>query len=215
MSAPEHDTIEKILHTAEASFAVHGFFASSLRQITRDAGVNVAAVHYHFGSKEALFVEVLSRRLTPFMHSLFAHLDAAQAQGKNLSAEDVVDSFVQACFELIQSQDTQAALFSKLMSRLMLDEYRPFREQLAAQNTDFGVRLQAVFQAVLPDLPPEVVRWRMHLSWSTLFNAFAGNDVLKVLAPAKTEVNARDPEQVARFVKPFVVAGLQAPLSEK
>ncbi len=213
MSAGEHDTIDKILYVAETHFAVHGFFASSLRQITREAGVNVAAVHYHFGSKEALFVAVLSRRLQPFVQDVLDRLAILADGQRPLRADDVVGSFVAACFALIHSHDRQAALFSKLLSRLMLDEYRPFREQLAARHADLMRPLQAAFQAALPQLPPEVLRWRMHLALSTLFNAFAGNDVLKALAPAEV-VNARDPQQVARYVQPFVVAGLQAPVPD-
>ena len=50
----------------------------------------------------------------------------------------------------------------------------------------------------------------MHIALSTLFNSFAGNDVLKALA-RREWVNAKNPEQVARYVVPFVVAGLVAP----
>lgn len=206
----DSQTIEKILHTAEEHFAVHGFFASSLRKITRDADVNVAAVHYHFGSKEALFVAVLNRRIVPFVQAVLNGLNKAEAAKKELAAEDIVDSFVHACFDLIQNEERNAALLSKLVSRLMLDEYRHFRELLAEQHGDLAQRLQAAFAQILPNLSPEAVRWRMHLSLSALFNAFAGNDVLKALAPTAV-VNARDPLQVARYVKPFVVAGLKAP----
>src|SRR5947199_662629 len=55
----------RILNTAEELFMEHGFEATSLRQITAAAGVNLAAVHYHFGSKEELFQAVLTRRLDP------------------------------------------------------------------------------------------------------------------------------------------------------
>src|SRR5437762_12824734 len=58
-------TKEKILDTAEALFMEHGFEATSLRAITTAAGVNLAAVNYHFGSKEELFQMVLTRRLDP------------------------------------------------------------------------------------------------------------------------------------------------------
>lgn len=68
MSTNPHDsqTITRILSAAESHFALHGFFASSLRQIMREAQVNVAAAHYHFGSKEALFLAVIHRRIAPF-----------------------------------------------------------------------------------------------------------------------------------------------------
>ncbi|WP_197457528.1 TetR/AcrR family transcriptional regulator [Snodgrassella sp. CFCC 13594] len=201
-------TIDRLLHAAEEHFAVHGFFASSLRQITRDAEANVAAVHYHFGSKEALFVAVLNRRIAPFVKSVLDGLHQAKAHSGALQAEDVVDAFVHACFDLIQER--HAAALSKLVSRLMLDEYKPFRDRLITEHGELAEQLQAAFAHSLPNLPAETVRWRMHLALSTLFNAFAGNDVVKALAPGAA-VNAKDPQQVARYVKPFVVAGLTAP----
>ena len=58
-------TKDKILDAAEALFMEHGFEATSLRSITTAAAVNLAAVNYHFGSKEELFQAVLTRRLDP------------------------------------------------------------------------------------------------------------------------------------------------------
>ena len=59
------DTRESLLDAAESLFAEHGIQASSLRMITQRAGANLAAVHYHFGSKEGLVRAVFSRRLSP------------------------------------------------------------------------------------------------------------------------------------------------------
>src|SRR6266513_6418043 len=58
-------TKERILDAAEGLFMEHGFEATSLRSITATAAVNLAAVNYHFGSKEELFQAVLTRRLDP------------------------------------------------------------------------------------------------------------------------------------------------------
>ena len=63
MSQP--DTKERILDAAEQLFGEHGPSDTSLRAITAAAGVNLAAVNYHFGSKEKLIEAVLSRRLEP------------------------------------------------------------------------------------------------------------------------------------------------------
>ena len=60
-----HPTKTRILETAESLFARHGYAATSLRDITEAAGANVAAVNYHFGSKEALLVAVLDRTVGP------------------------------------------------------------------------------------------------------------------------------------------------------
>ena len=65
MTTEAQSTKEKILDTAERLFGQQGFPCTSLRQITDEAGVNLAAVNYHFGSKEDLYKGVLIRRLRP------------------------------------------------------------------------------------------------------------------------------------------------------
>src|SRR5690349_5773299 len=68
-------TKARILDAAETLFMEHGFEATSLRLITAAAGVNLAAVNYHFGSKEELFQSVLTRRLDPMIQARVALLD--------------------------------------------------------------------------------------------------------------------------------------------
>mgnify|MGYP002144297989 CR=1 FL=1 len=60
---PQADTRERILDAAEHLFMTHGYDGTSMRQITGEAAVNLAAVNYHFGSKESLMQEVFRRRL--------------------------------------------------------------------------------------------------------------------------------------------------------
>ena len=69
------DTKTKILNAAEYLFASRGPNATSLRQVISRAKVNLAAIHYHFGSKESLLQAVLSRRLVPLNAGRLALLD--------------------------------------------------------------------------------------------------------------------------------------------
>ncbi|MEX1057648.1 MAG: TetR/AcrR family transcriptional regulator, partial [Natronospirillum sp.] len=73
------DTAARILDTAEQLFAEKGFSETSLRNITTRAGVNLAAVNYHFGSKNELVQAVFERFLTPFCRKLDKELDQALA----------------------------------------------------------------------------------------------------------------------------------------
>src|SRR3546814_15017276 len=59
----QFSTKDRILGAAEELFAQHGFAGTSLRQVTSRADVNIAAVNYHFGSKENLVNEVFRRRM--------------------------------------------------------------------------------------------------------------------------------------------------------
>ena len=89
-------TRERILDAAEQLFSRAGFNGASLRPITTDAGANLAAVHYHFGSKEALLKAVVARRIDPVNQQRLALLaEYEQAGGGALSVEEVVHAFVQ------------------------------------------------------------------------------------------------------------------------
>ena len=206
MSQADSLTIEKILKVAEEHFAVHGYYATSMRQLTREADVNVAAVHYHFGNKEALFLAVLKRRIAPFVNMVLDNMKQKAQLHASVRPEDLVQAFVDVCLQYVRDFDREAVL----VTRLMVDEYKVFREQLAQEYTDVIEHIFQLFEQALPHLDKETVRWRMHIALSTLFNSFAGNDVLKALA-RREWVNAKNPEQVARYVVPFVVAGLVAP----
>jgi len=59
------NTVYQILNSAEELFAVKGFNATSMRAITDKANVNLAAVNYHFGSKDNLIFEVIKRGIQP------------------------------------------------------------------------------------------------------------------------------------------------------
>src|SRR5580765_1237727 len=79
-AADTTDTKSKILDAAEELFMEHGFEATSLRLITTAATVNLAAVNYHFGSKEELFQAVLTRRLDPMNRDRMQLLSSYEAR---------------------------------------------------------------------------------------------------------------------------------------
>src|SRR5512147_3203644 len=89
-------TKDRILDTAESLFTEHGFEATSLRQLTAAAGVNLAAVNYHFGSKEELFQAVLTRRLDPMNQEridLLARYER-EAGSKPLTCEKILSAML-------------------------------------------------------------------------------------------------------------------------
>src|SRR5678809_546336 len=94
LDATSAGTKTRILDAAERLFVEHGFEATSLRSLTSAAGVNLAAVNYHFGSKEELFQAVLTRRLDPMNQERIELLEKLEREspGRPISVEKILSS---------------------------------------------------------------------------------------------------------------------------
>jgi AcrR family transcriptional regulator len=97
------DARERILETAEVLFAKQGVDKTSTRDITAEAGVNVASINYYFRSKEALTEEIfmrLAQRVTVLrLADLSKCMDAARQNNSALRLEDLVNCFLRPYFE--------------------------------------------------------------------------------------------------------------------
>ena len=208
-------TAARILDVAEGLFVEFGLKATSLRLITRQAGVNLAAVNYHFRSKDALFEAVFARRFAPWARECVLELDALEARsaaGKTAaSVEEVVMCFVRPALSLSRDPARGGAVFARLFSRVLVENHRQLREPLSRDWGHLVTRYTRVLETALPELSSDEVAWRLHLGFSVMFHAFAGNDILKVFG--RSAVSARDPDLIVKHVVPFVVAGVRSRLS--
>src|SRR5260221_14076191 len=101
---PQHETRTRILDAAEELFMQHGFEATSMRLLTSKAGGNLAAVNYHFGSKDALIEAVFRRRVDPMNTTRVAELERleADAAGRPLSPDAIIRAFIGPSLRLIE-----------------------------------------------------------------------------------------------------------------
>src|SRR5256885_13500706 len=93
---PPHETRTRILDAAEELFMQHGFEATSMRLLTGKAGVNLAAVNYHFGSKDALIEALFRRRLDPMNAARTAELEELEATERPPSPEAIIPALIPA-----------------------------------------------------------------------------------------------------------------------
>ena len=108
-------TRERILSAAENLFAADGFETVSLRDITGAAGANVAAVNYHFGSKERLIDAVVERHVVPINHErlkLLDRLEVSHAEGV-IPIEEILRAFLSPVLRQISSGKMSEELFGK------------------------------------------------------------------------------------------------------
>jgi AcrR family transcriptional regulator len=208
-------TKNRILDAAEALFMEHGFEATSLRQITALAEVNLAAVSYHFGSKEELFESVLTRRLDPMNRERIALLTRfeREAAPEALSCERVLTAMFIPALELARDRERGGQNFLRLLGRAYADPAPFIRRFLSEQYAVMIARFKAAFARALPELPKKELSWRLHFVMGALSYTLAGTDALKLIA-ALSPREAGNDEMLLHRLAPFLVAGLKAPLPD-
>ncbi|HTQ01715.1 MAG TPA: TetR/AcrR family transcriptional regulator [Casimicrobiaceae bacterium] len=208
-------TKARILDAAETLFMEHGFEATSLRLITAAAGVNLAAVNYHFGSKEELFQAVLTRRLDPMNQARVALLERYEraAAPDPLPAERILAALFIPALTLARDPARGGSNFLRLLGRAYADPAPFIRQFLSAQYAPMIGRFKEAFARALPQLPRKELSWRLHFIMGALSYTLAGTDALKIIAELNP-VETDNDEILLRRLAPFLLAGLNAPLPE-
>ena len=193
----------------------HGFEATSMRMITAAAGVNLAAVNYHFGTKEVLFQAVLTRRLDPMNQErlrLLTRLER-EAAPRPLSCEKILTALFIPPLSLARDPRRGGKNFLRLLGRAYADPAPFIRQFLSAQYAEMITRFKAAFARALPSLPRRELSWRLHFIMGALSYTLAGTDVLKLIAEINPHETDND-EILLRRLAPFLLAGLKAPLRD-
>jgi AcrR family transcriptional regulator len=209
-------TKDKIVDTAETLFMEHGFEGTSLRAITTAASVNLAAVNYHFGSKEELLKAVLTRRLDPMNQrrvALLGVLEAAAAPNA-VPCERILSALFTPALELARDPKRGGSNFLRLLGRAYADPSPFVRQFLSEQYAVMIARFKAAFGRALPQLPKRELSWRLHFMMGALSYTLAGTDALKLIAEIAPSERGPDDEILLRRLAPFLLAGLTSPLAE-
>src|SRR6478735_6869880 len=141
------DTKTRILDVAEGLFMEHGFEATSLRQLTSAAGVNLASVNYHFGSKEELFTAVLTRRLDPMNQERIELLESAEkeAAGRPVTCEKIISAMLIPALRLARDEKRGGKNFMRLLGRAYADPAPFIRHLLSQQYAEMIARYKEAF----------------------------------------------------------------------
>jgi len=210
----EIDTRLRILDAAEELFMEFGFEATTLRQITGKAKVNLAAVNYHFGSKEALIQELFRRRLTSLNEQRIQALDRleAEAKGAPLKPSQIVDAFFGVALRMAGDRVGGGRNFMRLLGRTYTEPSEFVRGFLAAEYSVAITRFKKALSDALPNVPREEILWRFHFMLGAMSYAISGADALHIVAEAPIEESDSD-DLYARLMS-FLIGGLRAPLPE-
>ena len=209
----ENGTRERVLDAAERLFSERGIDATSLRALTREAGVNLAAVHYHFGCKDALLDAVVDRRARPINDERIAELARARerANAAGPTVEDILTAFLMPGVRSLEAFGEARAQFSRLVARIEAQPPAKLESLWRKHFGEVGRLFLEALQRALPQLPAQLIAERFRFSLGTLSHLFSGNFDLDII-PGHPTQPAGDALRAASAIE-FLAAGLKAPPS--
>jgi AcrR family transcriptional regulator len=203
-----HDTRDQILDTAERLFADRGIDAVSLRTLTAEAGVNLASVHYHFGSKEALVTEVFDRRVDRLNRERLEMLDEVERRTGDgpLPLEDVLRAFFAPA---IHTSQQTGSTFMRLCGRMYAEPAEYVQKYFDEKFGPLIERFAAAFARTLPELSLKERGWRLHFAAGAMVFTLLESEKLKQYSNGLCDPANVD-EAIEQMVH-FAAAGMRAP----
>ncbi|MBX3463242.1 MAG: TetR family transcriptional regulator [Planctomycetes bacterium] len=197
------DTRETLLDAAEELLAEQGYAATSLRQLTARAGANLAAVNYHFGSKEALAKAVLERRIAPINAERLRRLAAIPPRRRRVEA--IVRAFVEP--PLRGGAGTGERL-CRVFGRMSVEQPPFLRVFLGQQFRGVARRFHAALRATLPGHGEAEVWWRLHFTVGAMAHALQNAHLFADFTHGLCR--ADDVDQLVDQLVAFAAGGLRA-----
>jgi AcrR family transcriptional regulator len=204
----ESPTKAAILDTTEDLIAENGVRAVSIRDISRAARVNLAAINYHFGSKAGLLRAVLERRISGVFDRRMAALDAVERTGREVTAEVLMEAFFSPWITCAAKAKRRWEIIARMMSRFFFEEEALVGAVAKTRVEPFRVRFTALLKKAVPAVPDDELAWRASLAMGVLHHHL-------VVASIKRHVGGRRARSRMgrRWLLAFCSAGLCAPAS--
>ncbi len=199
------DTKDAILDAAEQLFAQQGFDATSLRQITANAKVNLAAVNYHFQSKEALIAAVFARRMRPINAARLEVLDRLEneANGQPIPLEKILEAFMGP---VLQHPDIKR--FKPLMARMYSESETRIQQSFVGEVRPVLARFGPALLRALPGVPLPELHWRMHFMVGMMTHLLGAEPLIRSVSGGMCDP-ADFSALLPRFLA-FAAAGMRA-----
>lgn len=205
MATTHFSTKERILGAAEELFAQHGFAGTSLREVTSRADVNIAAVNYHFGSKENLVNEVFRRRMDDMTERRLSLLSKAQSERPG-DLDAVLAAFIEPALAMNLDRHGGAS-FVRVLARAYAEKNDGLRHFLSDNYGHVLREFAKAISACVPELAKEDLLWRLDFVAGALTYAMADFGLIK--RPAGVSEKAHCQKAAQNLIR-FAAAGLRA-----
>lgn len=211
-AAPDQpaETPERILDAAERLFAAQGVEAVSIRDITQAADVNLGAINYHFGSKQALVVAVFRRRMVPLNERRLALLTLAEARSgrRPVALESILEALIRPAVEAGFATPDDTAVFMRLLGRMFSEPNPELQPALHSLMAELRQRFDAALLRASPGLTEEELFWRINFIIGTLHHSLLLCGKLDVLPPPLRQ--QLDADRLTKRLVSFAAAGFRS-----
>lgn len=201
------DTRDRLLDVAERLFAEHGFDAVSLRAITTEAEANLAAVNYHFGSKEALIEAVVARLVEPVNRKRIELLDGMK-RSEQCDARSIVMAFIDPVLEAAARGIEGDNRFFKLMSRCMAARDERVSKLVMRQFPEVVARFVVIICECCPGVSSNTAHLRLLFMAGAMAHSLFHYDKLAILSQGRCELPSFEVLREEMLI--FLAAGLTA-----
>ncbi|KAA0875305.1 TetR/AcrR family transcriptional regulator [Nitrincola tapanii] len=203
------DTATRIIQAAESLFAEQGFNETTMRQITAVAEVNLAAVNYHFRSKQGLVNAVCERLMEPLCDYIEKALDERLSSGLAVSLDELLEMLMRALLSVSHINSHSLAVFMRLLELAYMKNQEELREFFITQ---YAPRLEKYLQCLRLDAAPmedNEFFWRLHFMLGSVIFTLSNYHMLLTLEKKSFQGNV-EIEQILHRMIPVLSAGLQA-----
>jgi AcrR family transcriptional regulator len=210
---PSDQTRTAILAAAERLYAERGFSDVTLRDIVSAANVNLAAVNYHFGSKDELIAELFVTRCLALNRERLRNLRAAEEQGGGRAEiADILRALVGPTLRGCLGPANQTSTPARFMIRVNIESVPAIR-RIRNREIDHLRKFVAAMRRSLPDRSDVELYWGLHFALAMAQQTVRDSERLAKLSEGKCDVD--DVEGVIARVVDVAVMGLVAGGKEK
>jgi AcrR family transcriptional regulator len=207
------ETKQRLLDAAESLFIERGYNEMSLRLITARADANLAAVNYHYGSKEALIHDMLSRRLVRLNQERLELLDAYQQQSpRPLSCQILLTILFAPALRIGRDPNLGGPDFMRLLGRVYSDSSASVSVYLQEHYRPIFDRFFAAFAHTLPQLSRSELGLRLHFALKAISGLLAGSDLTQLVDELSMGEALDEAEILGRLVS-LLAATITAPFA--
>jgi AcrR family transcriptional regulator len=181
----------------------------TLREVTQEADVNLAAVNYHFGSKSNLMHEMIRERFEPINQERLRQLDRAiERHGSDpVPLEEVFDALFRPLFSSVSSAPVKDATLMRIIGRALTEPADFMRNMHKEFFAELSMRFMQQIKRSCPELSEEDLQYRFFLSISTMIGTIIEQVRLESISGGKLDGSNLD--RILNELTAYVVAGFQ------